>query len=323
MRWYQNAGIRTHLRRSFALLLAWLGLALPAVAQSQFEQDLQRRLTETTILIADYPRLAGLTLDEKRKLVEFTAGNLLFVLAHEAGHAVISEMGIPVIGRNEDGADSFATVMALQIGADYADSVLSQAATGWFYSERRNRQDRVKMNFYDEHGIDLQRAYNIVCLMVGADPARFGDLAKETGMPEERQASCEADYSNAEWSWNEVLEPHRRRPNQPKTDIWTVYGPAENELAVFREAISKMQILETVAAMLSEKYVWRRPITLELQTCGIPSASWELKVQKVIICYEIVQEFAQLYRSYRKIDAFAIVNEEQLQAASTFHSAAE
>jgi hypothetical protein len=26
-----------------------------------------------------------------------------------------------------------------------------------------------KVNYYDEHGIDLQRAYEIVCLMVGSD----------------------------------------------------------------------------------------------------------------------------------------------------------
>lgn len=275
------------------------------------------------MIIENYPRVAGLTSEEKRKLVEFTAGNLLFVLGHEAGHMLISELGIPVIGREEDGADSFSTLMALKIGETYADRVLVNAATGWFYSDRRNRQDRVRMVYYDEHGIDLQRAYNIVCLMVGSNPQRFSGLADEVRIPEERQGTCKADYSNASWSWNKVLEPHRRKPEQPKTEIRAVYGPAERDLAVFKEAASGMKILEMVAGSLSEQYALRRPVTLELQTCGEPGARWDLTAKAVIVCYEIVREFVQLYRSYRKVTVATMANEEALQLAANFHSAAE
>ena len=31
--------------------------------------------------------------------------------------------------------------------------------------------------YYDEHGLDWQRAYQIVCLMVGSNPDQFGQLA--------------------------------------------------------------------------------------------------------------------------------------------------
>lgn len=280
-------------------------------------------MLETTALVADFPRLAGLTADEKRKLVEFVTGNLLFVLGHESGHALISELGIPVIGREEDGADSFSTLMALKIGDKYADRVLINAATGWFYSERRNRQDHVKTVFYDEHGIDLQRAYNIVCLMVGGNPEKFGALADQTGMPPERQGTCRGDFSNAEWSWNKVLEPHRRKPGQPKTEMKAVYGPAKGELAIFGEAAKRMKILEVVTEMLSDQYVWRKPISLEMQTCGESGARWDLTAAAVIVCYEIAQEFSFLYRAYRKTQAFALADDETQEATRTFHAAAE
>jgi Putative metallopeptidase len=319
----QCGDFRTRVRHCSACVFVWLCLAAPAAAQSALEKELDQRVTEIAAMIEDYPRVAGLTSEEKRKLVEFTAGNLLFVLGHEAGHMLISELGIPVIGREEDGADSFSTLMALKIGATYADRVLVNAATGWFYSDRRNRQDRVKMVYYDEHGIDLQRAYNIVCLMVGSNPERFSGLADEVRIPEERQGTCLSDYSNAAWSWNKVLEPHRRQPTQPKTEIRAVYGPAEKDLALFKEATSRMKILEMVAGLLSEQYVLRRPITLELQTCGAPGARWDLTAKAVIICYEIVQEFAQLYRSYRKVAVSAMADDETAQLAANFHSAAE
>ena len=311
------------MRGSLVLLTAWLCLAAPVAAQSELEKQLDRRVAEVAAMIEDYPRIAGLTSEEKRKLVEFTAGNLLFVLGHEAGHMLISELGIPVIGREEDGADAFSTIMALKTGEAYADHVLVNAATGWFYSDRRNRQDRVKMVYYDEHGIDLQRAYNIVCLMVGSNPERFSGLADEVRIPEGRQGTCLADYSNASWSWNKVLEPHRRKPDQAKTEIKVVYGPAEKELAIFREAASRMKLLETVTEMLADQYVLRRPVSFELQACGEPGARWDLTAKAVIVCYEIVQEFTQLYRSYRKITVAAMADDETLEAARTFHAAAE
>ena len=310
-------------RNAVALLFMCWGLATPAAAQSLFEEELEQRIVETTGLIADYPRLAGLSDEEKRKLVEFVTGNMLFVFGHESGHALISELGIPVIGREEDGADSFSTLMALKTGERYADSVLINAASGWFYSDRRNRRDHVKMVFYDEHGIDLQRAYNIVCLMVGANPKKFGDLADMAGIPDERQGTCQGDYSNASWSWDKVLKPHLRKPDQPKTEIKIVYGRAEGELAYLEQPIRHMKILETIAAMLSDKYAWPKPISFELQTCGEPGARWDLTKKSVIACYEIVQEFTFLYRTYRKTQAFAMVDDETLEATRTFHAAAE
>ena len=65
------------------VLLAWLCLAAPAAAQSELEKALDQRLTDIAAMIEDYPRVAGLTSEERRKLVEFTAGNLLFVLGHD------------------------------------------------------------------------------------------------------------------------------------------------------------------------------------------------------------------------------------------------
>jgi len=56
-------------RRCVAALLAWLCLAAPAAARSELDKQLDQRITEIIALVADNPRLAGLTPDEKRKLV--------------------------------------------------------------------------------------------------------------------------------------------------------------------------------------------------------------------------------------------------------------
>jgi len=124
--------------------------------------DLQTRVAEAGRMLAGHPRMKGMSDAQREKHVEFVAGNLLFVLGHEAGHAAISDMGIPVVGREEDAADIFATLMALMCSDGFADRVLANAALGWFFSDRRDRRERRQgaeaAAYYDGHGMDLQRA---------------------------------------------------------------------------------------------------------------------------------------------------------------------
>ena len=77
--------------------------------------------------------------EAKRQLVEFVLGNTLFVMAHEMGHALMYEMNMPVLGREEDAADSFAVVTALHIGTGFSERVLLEAAKGWVLSANATR----------------------------------------------------------------------------------------------------------------------------------------------------------------------------------------
>jgi DNA-binding Xre family transcriptional regulator len=150
--------------------------------------------------------------------------------------------------------------------------------------------------FYDEHGLDWQRAYQIVCLMVGSDPDQFKQLADWVQMPEDRQGSCQGDYSNASWSWDTALKTHRRAGDQPKTKIDVVYGEGKGKLVIFERAMRAVAFLETVAEYNADNYVWRAPFTIEVQTCGQPDAHWDLKEHKLYVCYELADEFLNLYQ---------------------------
>ena len=132
----------------------------------------------------------GKTPQQIRDSAEFVTGNVLFVLGHETGHALISEFGLPVLGREEDAANSLAAIVAIKMANSFADRVVVNAARGWFLSDQRDRKEGVQNSFYDEHGMDLQRAYNIVCLLVGGQREKFKGLADEVKLPEERQNTC-------------------------------------------------------------------------------------------------------------------------------------
>jgi hypothetical protein len=207
-----------------------------------------------------------------------------------------------VVGREEDAADFFATLMALGCEEGFGDRVLANAALGWFLSDRRDRRGRrgrdAEANYYGEHGMDLQRAYTVVCLMVGSNPEKFAGVANAARLPAERQMTCGDDYVNAKWSWDRVLQSHLRKPDQAKTPINVVYGPGNGRYDVHAAIARQMKLLEIFAESLSDRFAWRAPISLELQACGEPNARFEFRTRKVVVCYELADEFSVLHRRY-------------------------
>jgi hypothetical protein len=277
--------------------------------------ELTRRVTEAARMLARHPNFKGMSDAQREKAVEFITGNMIFVLGHEAGHAVIREMGIPVVGREEDAADIFATLMALMCTDAFADRVLANAALGWFFSDRRDRSEQrgrrdqsAEAKYYDAHGMDLQRAYSVVCMMVGSNMGKFAGVAQAAKLPEERQQTCQDDYLNASWSWQQVLQAHLRKPDQPKTAINIVYGPGNGKYDMHAEVSRHIQVLEAMAENLSDRFVWRAPISLEMQACGEANARWEWRSKKVVVCYEMADEFADLYRRFGRSMPFTLDN---------------
>jgi len=59
---------------------------------------------------------------------EALMGQFLFTAAHEFGHAVFDLYNLPVLGRQEDAADEFATYFLLQFGGERAHRLIRGAA---------------------------------------------------------------------------------------------------------------------------------------------------------------------------------------------------
>src|SRR6516162_4166459 len=249
------------------------------------------------------PRFKGLSPKYVQGRAEFVSGNMLFVVLHEMAHVAITEMGLPVLGKMEDAADTFAALRLIRVGSDFSRRVLTDAAEGWFMADRRDRKMQDEVAYYDEHGLNQQRAYQIVCLMVGYDGKKFKDLAEETKLPQDRRDSCAGDYSNVAFSWDLVLKPHRRAPDQPKTKIDIVYGPAEDRIATARQVATTIRLLDTVAEHAADDFAWPKPFTLEMQSCGSPNAGWHPSTHKLTLCYELAGDFAELYRGYGDVRA--------------------
>ncbi len=133
---------------------------------------------------------------------------LVFTFYHELGHALVDVYDLPVTGREEDAVDQLATVMLLETweGEESELAILSSAE--WFDLDASENSEDPDMA--DEHSLDEQRYYNLVCWIYGSDPDYFSDVADDWGLPAERAEQCSSEYARMSGSWNRLLGPHMR-----------------------------------------------------------------------------------------------------------------
>jgi hypothetical protein len=289
---------------SIATALGFVACAAPALAQpaapisTPAPSTFQARIDAAAQALQNNPRLKGLTQQQRVERVNFVVGNTLVLLLHEIGHVLVSEFQLPVLGREEDAADTYAALSMLRIGTSFSVQSLADAAKGWFFDARRDQEIGDKPLYYDEHNVSAQRAYQIVCLMVGSDPEKFKSLADQAKMPEERQKTCKRDYRKASEAWDAVLAPHLRQPGQPETKINVVYGDGKGNFDVIANMFRSIRFIETVAEHTQERYLWPHPFTLAMESCGRPGADYDTDTRTVTMCYEQAFDFAELYRAY-------------------------
>jgi hypothetical protein len=289
----------SHLRycATFGLLLLGCGVSSAQQDPSQ-SGSFHERIKELARALQNNPRLQNLSEQQRLERVEFVIGNTLFTLLHEMGHLIIDEMKLPILGREEDAADNYATLRMLKIGTGFSEHALGEASKNWFLNARRDQATGAKPIFYGEHSLSQQRAYQIVCLMVGSDPVKFKSLADSIKVPQYRQQTCQKDYAKVSSSWDTVLKPHRRAAGAPQTQIDVVYSEAPAPLAGFARSFKAVRMLEAVAQRSGADFAWPAPFTLEMRSCGGPEAAWSEETRILRVCYELAFDFAELYRAY-------------------------
>lgn len=141
----------------------------------------------------------------ERELGERVGAVNSFILEHEFGHALIANFELPVLGKEEDAADSIATVLLLKAteGAGYA------AAAAAFWADFSGRQEPPAIADYaDSHSLDLQRSFDILCWVAGSSQRSFEEVAELELLPEERLASCPGEFEQLVGSIAQELDPH-------------------------------------------------------------------------------------------------------------------
>ncbi len=267
-------------------LAGLLALSAPNVGAETLEDDLK-----------------GLTEEQIGDTVEFAFGNALFFLFHEAGHMLVSEFDLPVLGREEDAVDTLSTLLLLEAGADVFETALIDSVDGWTLSAEASEAAEHEQILWDAHGLDRQRAFNMVCLMVGKDAEKFTESADDLELPAGRRQECVSEYRKAHTSWFGVLKPHLQTDDR-KSKFTITYKPAKNnDLKDYADLVKEAQVLEILQELVSGLYKLDDGIKLTAAECGEPNAYWSQGEREVTYCYELMQWHAQAIAKYFRENA--------------------
>src|SRR5580700_7329517 len=125
-----------------SVLAAKPATAQPVAAETyKAAEGIKQRIEAAALTVGNNPRFKKLSPAQRKELIEFVSGNLLFVLLHELSHAVVSELGIPVLGKDEDAADSYAATRLIRLQNGFSEQVVASAAKGWFLSDLRDKKE--------------------------------------------------------------------------------------------------------------------------------------------------------------------------------------
>jgi len=217
----------------------------------------------------------------------FIEANLLATLYHELGHALIDIEGVPIYGQEEDAAD---VLSILLIDAFYEEedavALAYDTAFGFLGEAERSKAQGLAPAYWDVHGPDEQRYFNLVCLFYGADPDERDDVAADLGLPDDRAEYCPDEFDQANAAWGAILD--EISAGAPGNTI--LLGELD---ADYSEAAD---LIRSEVDLLNEDFALSAELTVHLAPCGEPNAFYDPGTAEITMCSEYVDYLAELAR---------------------------
>ena len=138
-------------------------------------------------------------------------GQALFAVAHEFGHLAFDVYEIPILGREEDAADNFATFLMLHFRQDGPRLIMGAA---WSYRAfikdyRQNPKAILPLAaFSSDHGQPEERFYNMICMAYGSDPKLYAGVIDKGYLPDFRARNCKFEFAALQFGFNREILPH-------------------------------------------------------------------------------------------------------------------
>ena len=236
---------------------------------------------------------------------QFVLSNVEFTVRHELAHALIWELKPPVFGKEEDVADIFAVIGQLQMpvrtGEEDIVEQLGEVADGWKLEWQLALEEKSDHAYWDLHSLDIQRYYNIVCLVYGSDPVKHAGLIKTAALPIDRAEWCHEEYDQAQnamqWARSQFADASTTTPGAVRGKITVHYEPnREVDGEKLDQWLRESGIADRIAEMVTERVYLPRDLVISFESCPFPNAVWIKEQAKIQFCHPLLSRFLYLAR---------------------------
>lgn len=216
---------------------------------------------------------------------EFIANEVIATFYHEMGHALIDVLQIPVLGKEEDAADTLSVILMHDIWVEEAaTAILASDALTYALRAGDTTQAPDLSAYADVHSLDIQRYYAVVCLFYGANPEARKQLAIDLELPEDKIDSCPDEYQYARSAWDTVLQGTEPGPD--------TYGLVMVE---GQEGMPLADLLAAEVESINANFGLPEPVYVVVQDCGEANAFYYPDDKTIIMCNEYAQDLQDLW----------------------------
>lgn len=235
-----------------------------------------------SLAVMPAPALA-FEMPQDEEAAQFVTSNIISTFYHELGHALIDVLQLPVLGKEEDAADTLASVLTHMIWDEEAATQITYDTANAFalWASEPEGWDSA---YAASHSLDQQRYYSAVCLFYGANPAAREAAAIDLELPADRAALCPDEFAQAEASWGAMLEG--LEPGADTKGMVLVETDDDDPIG---------QILADEIADLNETYGLPQEVQVSVQTCGEANAFYIPGEYQIIMCVEYAEAMAELW----------------------------
>lgn len=246
-------------------------------------------------------------LSEKQKDVlrrEYILANTEFTVLHEFGHAAFDAFDVPLFGREEEAADTVATIlMVVNYGVEAnpknVDRLLMVSAE-WFQEWETQDSKQIMQPYWDDHPLSIVRFYNINCLAMGSNEKMLSLSLDTKLLPVERGWFCDEEFARAkravEWLGRQHARDHERgiRARPPRLSVKYQKPYAPEKLEVYN-ILRDSGLLERIVTRLDEAIDWPEKVTVSVEDCGGGAeAFYKSHVHTIYLCEDLLVQFKQM-----------------------------
>ncbi len=218
---------------------------------------------------------------------DFIANEVIATFYHELGHGLIDVLKIPVLGKEEDAADTLSVILMNDIwDEEAASAILTSDATSYALRAADPNAAPDESSYADVHSLDIQRYYAVVCQFYGANPDARKQLALDLELPPEKLDSCPGEYESARAAWDTVLQGTDSGPD--KKGLVMANGQAGVPLA---------DLLADEVTGLNAHFGLPEEISVIVADCGEANAFYNPGDKTITLCNEYAEDLQKLWEA--------------------------